>query len=113
MVGPVFFVAAIVGHLLDPHLAAVWDSVIGISGGACIVLALSFFGLRADDHRQAASLSAMAQTIGYVLAAVGPIAVSVLHDVTGSWTPVLVVLLVVELLLVVLGGFAGRRRVIG
>ncbi|PZE77037.1 MFS transporter [Curtobacterium sp. MCBD17_019] len=112
-VSPLFFVAAMAGQLLDPHLAAVWDSLIGVSGGACIVLALSFFGLRTEHHRQAAGLSAMAQTVGYLLAAAGPIAVSALHDAVGSWRPALVVLLVLEVALAGLGLLAGRRRVIG
>jgi CP family cyanate transporter-like MFS transporter len=28
----------------------------------------------------------MAQSVGYILAAVGPVAIGALHDVTGSWT---------------------------
>jgi hypothetical protein len=42
-------------------------------GGACLVLALAFLSLRAQDATAAGALSAMAQSIGYLLAAAGPV----------------------------------------
>jgi len=105
--------ATIAGILIAPALTGFWAALGGISGGACIVLALSLFGLRTDHHTQAAALSGMAQSVGYLLAAAGPIVIGALHDASGSWTPSLVVLLVVDVLLVIVGQFAARRRVIG
>lgn len=99
-----------VGILLAPEAAALWACVSGIGCGGGIVLSLSFFGLRTRDHHQAASLSGMAQSIGYLLAAVGPLAVGALHEVTGSWTPALFLLLGVQTTLVIFGLLAGRAR---
>lgn len=113
MTAPLLFVIAALGILFLPSAAAIWDSIAGIAGGASIVLSLSFFGLRTDHHTQAATLSGMAQSIGYLLAAAGPIAVGALHDVTGSWTPALVVVIVLEAILIVFGYLAGRNRTIG
>lgn len=104
------FTGGLVGHLLDPGGALVWDCLLGLSGGASIVLALSFFGLRTRHHPEAASLSGMAQSIGYVLAAAGPIVFSSIHDVTGSWTPSLLMMLGVQALLAVTAVLAGRAR---
>lgn len=43
---------------------------------------LVFFGLRTKDSKQAAELSGMAQSVGNLLAAAGPILFGFLHDVT-------------------------------
>lgn len=113
VVGPVLFALAALGVLLAPQLGGVWASLAGVAGGSSIVLALSFFGLRTDHHTQAAALSGMAQSVGYILAAAGPIAAGALHDATGSWTPALAILVGLLGLLAVFGYLAGRARVIG
>jgi CP family cyanate transporter-like MFS transporter len=108
----VMLMVATLGIFLAPGWTALWAVVAGVGGGAGIVLALSLFGLRAADHHSAASLSGMAQSVGYLLAAAGPVAVGALHDATGSWTPAMVVLLVTEALLLVSGVLAGRDRTV-
>ncbi|WP_314149660.1 MFS transporter [uncultured Leifsonia sp.] len=113
VLAPSLIVVAVLGVLLAPALSGVWDSIAGVAGGASIVLALSFFGLRTTHHAQAAALSGMAQSVGYLVAAAGPIAVGALHDATGSWTPPLLVLAGIQLVLICFGLLAGRARVIG
>ncbi|MDN6240487.1 CynX/NimT family MFS transporter [Corynebacterium variabile] len=105
-------VVANLGIMLAPGATVVWACVAGIGGGSSIVFALSLFGMRARSHRTAASLSGMAQSLGYILAAVGPVAVGALHDATGSWIPPMAVLLVLSGCLVVAGLLAGRDRTV-
>jgi len=112
-VGAAVIGVALLGILLLPALMVLWALLAGAAGGLCIVLALSMFGLRTANHSQAAALSGMAQAAGYLVAAAGPIAVGVLHDVTGTWQASIVLLVVVDLLLIVAAQFAGRRRVLG
>lgn len=112
MLGPALFVVGAAGVLFAPGLAAVWDSIAGVSTGVGIVLALSFFGLRTTHHAQAADLSGMAQSVGYLLAAAGPIAAGALHDVTGSWTPALTATIALQVILIGFGHLAGRNRMI-
>ncbi|MFI6803221.1 hypothetical protein [Streptosporangium canum] len=50
----------------------------------------------------------MSQSFGYLVAGLGPLAVGVLHDVTGSWTPTVAVLLVL-LVPQLLAGLASAR----
>ncbi len=107
---PLTMLAGTVGILLAPQAGALWACIAGLAGGASIVFALSLFGLRTEHHSQAASLSGMAQCIGYLLAAAGPVAVGALHDATGSWAPALVALIVVELVLGWFGYLSGRDR---
>ncbi|ARJ06708.1 cyanate transporter [Cnuibacter physcomitrellae] len=107
---PLAFAVAVSGVLVAPQLGMVWASLAGIAGGANIVLALSFFGLRTAHHSQAASLSGMAQSVGYLLAAAGPLLMGALHDATGSWTPALAILVALLLVLIGFGWLAGRPR---
>ena len=108
---PLVFAAATAGVLIAPQHGVVWASVAGVACGANIVLALSFFGLRTAHHSQAASLSGMAQSVGYLLAAAGPLLMGALHDAAGSWTTALGILVGLLLALVVFGYLAGRPRV--
>jgi CP family cyanate transporter-like MFS transporter len=89
-------------------LALLWMIFIGISSGSSLGLALILFNLRTNNAQQAAELSGMAQCIGYLLAAIGPILFGYLHDVTHSWQMPLITLLVATVLLLVVGLGAGR-----
>ncbi|MER7131706.1 MFS transporter [Streptosporangium saharense] len=82
------------GLLMAPGLALLWSVVLGLGGGACLVLALAFISLRAQDANAAGALSAMAQSIGYLLAAVGPVAFGLLHTVSSGWQAPLMVICV-------------------
>ncbi|NUT43390.1 MAG: MFS transporter [Thermoactinospora sp.] len=74
-----------VGLFVAPGWALLWSVVLGLGGGACLVLALAFISLRAQDASMAGSLSAMAQSIGYLLAAAGPVVFGLLHTVSSGW----------------------------
>ena len=100
--------AGYTGLLLAPGAAIGWVLVAGVGTGGCFVLALSFMALRAGEPRQTAALSAMAQSIGYLLAAGGPVLFGFLHDSTGSWTGSLLMLLATALVLATAGIGAGR-----
>lgn len=105
---------ALVGLMVRPVGGAVaWMIVLGVAQGAAIAVALNFIVMRAPDAARAAELSAMAQTVGYLLASTGPLAVGALHDATGGWTvplALLVLALVPELLC---GIGASRALVVG
>jgi len=98
------------GLLVAPQLGAVWGIIAGFGCGACIVLALSFFSLRTRHHAHAAAMSGMAQCIGYVFAALGPVAFGLIYDLFGSWKPALALLVAATVVDMVFGYLAGRRR---
>ncbi|MEB4615126.1 CynX/NimT family MFS transporter [Leucobacter sp. M11] len=103
----------LIGQLNFPELSLVWNLVIGVSAGGTIVLALALFGLRATNHYQAASISGMAQSFGYLLAAACPIIVGALHDTTGNWDTVLYFLLGLQVVQITSGVLASRDRLLG
>lgn len=87
---------------------AFWAVLLGLGQGGQLSLALTLVNLRASCAAIATSLSTMAQSVGYVIAALGPIVVGALRGVTGSWTVALVVLLALMVPLSLCGWFAGR-----
>jgi len=100
-----------IGVLLAPDAApSLWAILLGLGFGTGFTLVLSLFVLRADDAPHAVALSGMAQSVGYALAAVGPIAVGALHDATGDWTAPLAVLIGVAAVDLAIGLQAGRAR---
>ena len=67
-------------------LTGVWVSLLGFVLGGSFGLSLLFLAIRADTPETAAELSGMAQSVGYLVAAVGPFLFGALHDWTGGWT---------------------------
>lgn len=96
------------GMLLVPDLSTLWVLVTGVGAGGVFFLALAFFSLRAADARSSAALSGMGQSIGYLVAAFGPVLFGYLHDATGGWRVPLAVLAGVAAVHAVIGLFAGR-----
>jgi CP family cyanate transporter-like MFS transporter len=96
------------GLLVLPDLSLLWALVTGVGAGTLFFLALAFFSLRAADPRSSASLAGMGQSIGYLFAAAGPVAIGTLHDATGGWTLPLTVLAVLAAVHTVVGLRAGR-----
>lgn len=92
-----------------PSYAFVWTSTLGFCSGAVFILGLSYISLRTQHSRQAASLSGMAQSIGYLLAAVGPMFAGSLHTHFDSWSPVLWLCALACLLGGIFGYLGGRN----
>ncbi|MEV8325720.1 MFS transporter [Kitasatospora sp. NPDC056731] len=93
-----------------PALSVVACTLLGLGGGACLVLALTFQSERAGSSGEAAALAGMAQSIGYLVAAAGPLLLGILHDATGSWTLPLIVLAVLGIAMAAAGYGAGQDR---
>ncbi|MCG7386498.1 MFS transporter [Paenibacillus sp. ACRRY] len=85
----------------------------GIGGGASFGLVTMFFVLRTSDARQAAGLSGMAQSFGYMLAAGGPLLFGLIHDWTHGWTIPLLLQVALAIVLLITGIMASKNRLIG
>lgn len=84
---------------------------IGIGMGGAISLAIGFITQRTPHAKKAAELSGMSQSAGYLFAAVGPILLGFMFDITKSWTSSIIVLIVAIVLLILVGLKAGRAEV--
>ena len=101
--------AGLAGCLWAPlGSAPLWVLVLGVSQGSCLGLAIFFMLARAPDAGVAASLSAFAQSVGYLVASAGPLMVGLLHSATGSWNLPVVLLLVLCAAELATGLLAGR-----
>ncbi|OZF40980.1 hypothetical protein CH294_02035 [Rhodococcus sp. 14-2483-1-1] len=90
------------------ELAPMWAILLGLGQGGQLSLALTLINLRAPNTATATSLSTMAQSIGYLVAAAGPVVAGAIHSSTGSWTAPLLALLAVMVPLTLCGWMAGR-----
>ncbi len=95
------------------HLILFWVIILGIGAGFAFGLSMMFFGLRTRNAHQAAELSGMAQSIGYLLAAMGPALIGYLHDATHSWSVPFLILVGASALLGIVGLGAARNQFVG
>jgi CP family cyanate transporter-like MFS transporter len=101
----------LLGVLLAPTTVPLaWIVLLGLGQGAAFPLGLTLVVLRTEDPAVTARLSAMAQSGGYLVAALGPLLVGTLHDLTDSWTASITLLLVLLVPQLGCGYAAGRAR---
>lgn len=93
-----------------PDGAVAWTLIFGFGSGATMILGLTFIGLRASSAHQAAALSGMAQSVGYLLAACGPPLMGKIHDTAGDWRIPLLACALVSVVMALCGMLAGRDR---
>ena len=78
------------GLLLAPATAAwVWALMLGVAGWVFPML-IALLTARTREPAVTARLSGFVQPIGYVLAALGPVLVGIIHQATGDWDLVLI-----------------------
>lgn len=105
-----FMATGSIGLVLVPGAAVLWMCVIGLGTGLSFVVALTLIAVRAGDLHTAPRLSAMAQSVGYAIAATGLLVAGALHPLGPSAVPLLIV--TVGLVTATLGPLVGRDRTI-
>lgn len=90
----------------------IWAVLLGLGQGGTFSIALALLVLRAPTAQVAASLSGMAQGVGYTIAALGPFIVGLLHEYSGNWHGVAIFFVLTALSSFVFGMYAGRARYI-
>ncbi len=102
-------IIGVVGLLLpDFGSVALWVSLIGFVLGGTFGLCLLLIVLRSTDSECATELSGMAQSIGYTVAAIGPVLFGSLFDLSGGWTLPLMLLILAAALKLLVGLGAGK-----
>lgn len=107
---PILALIGAVGLMLAPGAILLWIALLGPASGASLGTSLTLMAQRARDHHASAALSGMSQSVGYLMAAAGPVLFGTLHDATDAW--ILPLLLVVAILIGqgISGLYAGRDR---
>ena len=104
--------AAALGLLLLPSAALLWVIVAGLSSGASLVVALALISIRGRSHHETTQLSGMAQSLGYLFAAGGPVLAGFLAQHTGDWDASLVLIAFLAVVQTAVAIRAGRDRVV-
>ncbi len=104
------YVGLLIGDSHNLMVASV--ALLGAAYGGLFPLSLAFLGMRARTALEAGKLSGMAQAVGYLLAAIGPILLGTLVDTTGTWTLSLYTLIIITILTALVGMGAGRDLVV-
>jgi len=107
---PAIGLIGIGGLLLSPSLLVLWVCILGVFSGASLSMALTLMAQRARTTDDATALSGMAQAVGYLITAVGPLAFGALHAWEGGWTLPLLLVAAYMVAQAVIGVPAGRDR---
>jgi CP family cyanate transporter-like MFS transporter len=111
VVSCVLTVAGLLGILIAPMSAPyLWVVLLGLGQNAAFPLALMLIVTRGGNVATTEGLSTMAQSIGYVLSSLAPLAVGALHGISHSWTPALILLVALVAPQLVIGLAAARDR---
>lgn len=106
----VFTMAGLAGCIFDDTSRMwLWVVILGLGQGGTFSMALTLLAVRARTPDIAARLSGMAQGLGYTLAALGPLFVGILHDITNNWNLAGLFLLLIGTGAVISGVGAGRN----
>nr|WP_010529998.1 MFS transporter [Lentibacillus jeotgali] len=100
------------GGLMTGSAVMITIAVICIGGacGAAFSLSMMFFSLRSNDGHEASRVSGMAQSLGYLIAAAGPILLGFIYDITANWTLPIAIVGMVGFILIVTGVKSGADR---
>jgi len=96
------------GLYRDPGHALGWMIVMGLGAGGSLVLAITLFSLRVETVLQSVALSGMAQAVGYTMAALVPILIGFIHDVSHQWSIPLLLMIALATIQLAMGYMAGR-----
>ncbi|GKT02700.1 CynX/NimT family MFS transporter [Furfurilactobacillus sp. WILCCON 0119] len=108
-----FFIVGIGGLLLPFHMVwyfAILCVILGTATTSLFALAMTLLNLKARTPQETADLSGMAQSLGYLIAAVGPIAYGTLHVMLHGWNILMAILLVLALLTVATAMYVNNRE---
>ncbi|RDL44857.1 MFS transporter [Marinomonas piezotolerans] len=100
---------SLVGFTVMIEFAVIWSFIYGFGVTLGFVVGISLISLRTNSVREAAALSGMAQFVGYLLAAIGPMAIGGLHDWLDEWQTALYCLIALGIIWIFLGWFASSE----
>lgn len=95
--------------VLPGTLPWLWAIIIGLGSGA-FPWVITMIGVKVRTVDGAGALSGFVQSMGYLIAASGPLGVGILHDVSGGWTIPLLCMSSLSIPLVIAGLYTIRAK---
>lgn len=99
-------VVAVVGLLVLPGASVLWVVLAGLGSGSSLTVSLALVALRSSTVEETAALSGMVQSLGYLIAAAGPLSAGAIFGRFDSRIPVLSLLLAISFAQIVLSLWA-------
>lgn len=108
------FLAGIVLLAVSTYPAMLFVSAMlsGFACNGCFALSMLFIGFRSSNGADAARLSSMSQSIGYVIAAVGPLGMGLVYNLCGNWNVNLWILAILIGLMFIVANRSARKGTI-
>lgn len=107
------FIFSLIGILLfKTQYIVLFCIILGIGSGLAFSLAMLFFILRTKNIHHSSQLSGMAQSIGYLLAAIGPPLFGAIYDWKANWNISFLFLIGASIILLFVGVIAGKNNYI-
>ncbi|MFD1064970.1 CynX/NimT family MFS transporter [Oceanobacillus locisalsi] len=106
--GLLFFFGLLGIAFTSSYLIIAFLILAGIGAGTTFSLAMMFFVLRTNSALESAQLSGMAQSVGYIVASLGPLFLGTIADKTGGWAVPFIILMAAALCIAFLGTIAGK-----
>ena len=63
--------------------------ILGLSATGAFSLLMTLFNLKTTNHQQSAAISGMSQSVGYVIAAIGPVTFGYIHNIIHAWISII------------------------
>ncbi len=105
-------ISAYLGLMFAPGTAPwLWACLVAV-GTSSFPMILALLGLRARTAAGTVVLSGFTQSVGYLLASVGPITIGVIYGVTGGWTLPLAAIALMQIPMFAAGLYACRPKCI-
>lgn len=107
------YAVAPIGYLLSTSNAVfltIITIVTGFGSGLAFNMAVIFFTEKTTNPYQTAEVSGMAQSAGYLLAAIGPVLFGFLENLIQSWTLIILILIIMSVLLTLSGVLIARHK---
>lgn len=92
----------------SPSVLVLSVLLMSLGMGGSISLSIAFISLRSPNPQKASELSGMAQSAGYLLAAIGPTLMGTIYDFTYSWSVPIMIFIGLIILLSFIGLQAGN-----
>lgn len=108
--GLLFFFGLLGVTFISSHLIIAPLILTGVGAGTAFSLAMMFFVLRTNSIAESSQLSSMAQSVGYLVAAMGPLLLGTIAEKTNGWMVPLIILMIAALCIAFFGTIAGKNQ---
>ncbi|AMV62822.1 Cyanate permease [Pediococcus damnosus] len=89
---------------------AFFSIIMGAASGAAFSVCIVFFQKKATTVQETTALSGMAQSLGYIVGAVGPVLFGFVQNRLNSWEPILILVMLLSIIMTGLGILINHRQ---